>query len=463
VDAVPRANAEQTHVDVDFRIQEGPRVFVDHVLIVGNVRTRAETIARELQVKAGDPYNLSAIIESQRRLVALGLFRRARITELRHGNETTRDLLVTIEEAPPMTIGYGVGAEGKRLADTRSATGAAVERFDIAPRALFEIGRRNLFGKNRSASLFTSVSRSVVYSLTEYRAVATFREPRLFDSAADAFINGTFEQQHRSTFDFARRSFSANVERRFSGPYRLTGTYQLQRTHVFNSKVDDAELPLIDRTFPQFLLSSFSGSVIRDTRDDALDTHDGAYASANAQLAGQAIGSEVGFVKSFVTAQVFRTVPHLRRVVVAGSARVGMARAFSTEGQLPASERFFAGGDTTVRGFALDQLGVRHSPSRPGDTVDANGFAIGGNGLTIFNAELRVPVTGGIGVVGFLDTGNVFARVADVDLSELRSAVGGGLRYKSPVGPLRFDIGLKIGRQPGESRAAWFVSFGQAF
>jgi outer membrane protein insertion porin family len=470
VDAVPQFSADQTRAAVTYRVQEGPRIFVDHVLIVGNVRTRTETIARELQIKEGDPYSLAAITESQRRLAALGLFRRARISEIRHGRATTRDLLVSVEEAPPTTIGYGFGAEGRRLA--ASTESGATERVDIAPRALFEIGRRNLFGRNRSANLFTSVSRSIVSNLTEYRAVATFREPRLLDTAADAFVNGTLEQQHRSTFDFARRSFSANVERRFPGPYRVTGTYQLQRTHVFNLKIDDPNLPLIDRTFPQFLLSSFSGSLIRDTRDDPLDTHDGTYASANSQLAANAIGSEVGFLKSFFTAQLFRTLPRTRRIVFAGSARLGTATGFTTatgltgstsRGELPASERFFAGGDTTVRGFALDQLGVRHSPAEPGDTVDENGFAIGGNGLVIFNAELRVPVTTALGVVGFVDTGNVFARVADVNLGELRSAVGGGFRYKSPVGPLRFDLGFKVNPQTGESRAAWFVSFGQAF
>jgi outer membrane protein assembly complex protein YaeT len=463
VDATPRLSADGTTATVAFRIQEGARVFVDHVLIVGNVRTKAETIERELQVKAGDPYNLGAITESQRRLVALGLFRRVRISELRHGNETTRDLLISVEEAPPTTIGYGVGAEGRRIADTRDASGAAAERFDIAPRALFEVGRRNLFGKNRSANLFTSVSRSVVSSLIEYRAVATFREPRLFDTAADAFLNGTFEQQHRSTFDFARRSLSASLERRLSGPYRVTGTYQLQRTRVFHSNISDNDLPLIDRTFPQFRLSSFAGAMILDTRDDALDTHHGEYASASLQVAARAIGSEVGFSKSYLTAQIFRLVPHSRQVVFAGSARMGIASGFSNEGQLPASERFFAGGDTTVRGFAIDQLGIRHTPSQAGDTIDENGFAIGGNGLAIFNAELRLPVTGGIGVVGFVDTGNVFARAADISLGELRTAVGAGLRYKSPVGPLRFDIGAKINRQPGESRTEWFVSFGQAF
>jgi outer membrane protein insertion porin family len=88
---------------------------------------------------------------------------------------------------------------------------------------------------------------------------------------------------------------------------------------------------------------------------------------------------------------------------------------------------------------------------------------IGGNGLVIFNAELRAPVAGGLGVVGFLDTGNVFARTTDLDLKELRSALGGGIRYKSPFGPIRLDVGFKVNRQPGEGLTAWFVSFGQAF
>src|SRR5262249_46472820 len=138
VEAVPQFSSDQIRALVTFRIQEGSQVFVDHVLIVGNVRTKAETIERELQFKAGDPYSLAAITESQRRLASLGLFRRARISELRHGSETTRDLLVSIEEAPPTTIAYGVGADVRRIADSRSESGAATERFDVAPRAVFE-------------------------------------------------------------------------------------------------------------------------------------------------------------------------------------------------------------------------------------------------------------------------------------------------------------------------------------
>jgi outer membrane protein insertion porin family len=475
VEIVPEFTADQRGAAITYRVQPGARIYVDHVLIVGNIRTKPETIERELQFKTGAPYSLSAINDSQRRLASLGLFRRVRISELRHGSETERDLLVSVEEAPPTTIGYGFGAEGRRIAET-NPNGTTTERFDVAPRASFEIGRRNLFGKNRSVNLFTSISRSFI-SITEYRVVATLREPRLFDTAADGFINGTLEQQHRSTFDFARKSLSANVERRFPGPYRITGSYQLQRTNVFNLTIDktDPNFPLIDRAFPNFRLSSFSGSLIRDTRDDALETHDGTYVSANGQLAAQAIGSEVGFIKSFFTAQLFKSVPHTRGFVFAGSARLGLATGFTdvqlvapdasatTQGELPASERFFAGGDSTVRGFALDQLGVRHFPPQPGDTIDQDGVAIGGNGLVIFNAELRVPVAGGLGVVGFLDTGNVYARVSDIDLAEVRSAIGGGIRYRSPVGPLRIDVGMKLNRLPGESRGAWFISFGQAF
>lgn len=472
VEALAQFNSDQTLAAVTYRIVEGPRVFVDHVLIVGNVKTRTETIERELQIKPGDPFSLSAITDSQRRLAALGLFRRARISEVGHGSETTRDLLVTIEEAPPTTIGYGAGVEGHRSVVGSDENGAARERFDIAPRALFEVSRRNLFGRNRSASLFTSVSRSVRYSLTEYRAVATFREPRLLDTAADAFITGTLEQQHRSSFDFARRSLSANAQRRFTGPYSAIGTYQLQRTRVFNQQVS-GDLNLIDRAFPQFLLSSFAGTLIRDSRDDQVDAKSGTFFSGTAQLASEALGSEFGFIKSSVTGQLFRRLPHTNQMVFAGNARLGLARGFTTvvdpasgverTGQLPASERFFAGGDTTQRGFAIDQLGVRHTPAEPNDTINEEGFATGGNALVLFNGELRAPVTSSIGVVGFVDTGNVFARAANIAFTEFRTAVGGGIRYKSPVGPLRFDIGVNVNNRPGDKRTAWFVNFGQAF
>jgi outer membrane protein insertion porin family len=495
VESRPRIAADGTSAEVEFTVEEGPRVFVEHVLIVGNERTRTETIERELQFKAGDPLGLAAISESQRRLAALGLFRRAHITELGHGEESRRDVLVTVEEAPVMTIGYGGGLQARQRPRRTASDGVATEELEFAPRAFFEIGRRNLFGKNRSINLFTRISLrqrdssdpdidGTGINFNEYRVLGTFREPRVLGTAADAFLTGTFEQQSRASFNFARRAFSAEVGRRLTPTVSVSGNYQIQRTELFDERVDPEDRLLVDRLFPQLLLSSFSLSAIRDTRDDPLDPTRGHYTSANGQIAARRIGSEVGFAKSFLTAQMFRIVPGTTRVIFAGNARLGTAVGFRREvrltdqdndpvfdsiGQpvltqvsdLPASERFFAGGDTTVRGFILDRLGTP-------ETIDKDGFPLGGNALVIFNAELRAPVRGGLGVVGFLDTGNVFSRTSKIDLGELRSAIGFGIRYKSPVGPIRFDLGFKLHRREiaagvREGLTAVHISLGQAF
>jgi outer membrane translocation and assembly module TamA len=128
---------------------------------------------------------------------------------------------------------------------------------------------------------------------------------------------------------------------------------------------------------------------------------------------------------------------------------------------LPASERFFAGGDSTVRGFSLDRLGTD-------PTISPTGFPTGGNGLIVLNAELRATIVGGFGAVAFLDAGNVFLRVTDLDLGQLRAAAGFGIRYQSPVGPIRIDMGFKLDRRelsPGrlERPNVLHISLGQAF
>ena len=129
---------------------------------------------------------------------------------------------------------------------------------------------------------------------------------------------------------------------------------------------------------------------------------------------------------------------------------------------LPASERFFAGGDTSVRGYALDRLGI------PLQTIDANGFPTGGHAVLVLNAELRVPVFGGLGAVGFMDAGQVFNRVSDFDFGEIKPTAGLGLRYLSPIGPIRVDLGLQVGSRTlpnGEQErlTELHISLGQAF
>jgi outer membrane protein insertion porin family len=468
VEATPVASADGRRADIVFGVREGPQILVEHVLIVGNERTRAATIAREVQIQAGDPLGRDEVVETQRRLTALGLFRRTRISQVTHGDESRRDLLITVEEGPPTTVGYGGGFElGQRIHETG---GVAVEELEFAPRAFFEITRRNLFGKNRSVNLFARVSlrpqdEAAGYGFSEYRLLGTFREPRVFNTAADAFLTAVSEQQRRSSFNFARRGFNAEVGRRVTSAVSISGSYQVQWTEIFDNKIQDPnEQAIIDRVYPQILLSSFSGSASIDSRNDQLNPTAGRYLSASGQVASERIGSEVGFVKTYFTGQLFRTVPGSRRIVAAGSARLGMAAGSIQDGQqleLPASERFFAGGDTTVRGFVLDQLGTP-------EVIDANGFPLGGNALVILNAELRVPLVRSFGVVGFFDTGNVFKRTTDIDLGQLRSSTGFGIRFQSPIGPIRIDWGFKVNRKeiaPGrrEPASAWHISLGQAF
>ncbi len=154
----PGISADGRSADVIFTVREGPAHLGRSCAHRGNQRTRTATIERELQFKAGEPLGLEQVNESQRRLAALGLFRRVRITELAHGDETKRDVLVSVEEAPATTVGFGGGVEAGELLLTDEQTKTASQHLEVAPRAFFEVGRRNLFGKNRSVNLFTRVS-----------------------------------------------------------------------------------------------------------------------------------------------------------------------------------------------------------------------------------------------------------------------------------------------------------------
>jgi outer membrane protein insertion porin family len=302
----------------------------------------------------------------------------------------------------------------------------------------------------------------------EYRVVASFREPRVFDSRADLLVTGIVDQALRSSFSFRRRQARAEAGLRIKQRYGLAGRYSFEHTELFDENFTEADNPfLIDRLFPQVRLSKFSVSVFRDTRNDVLDPERGTFLSADNDVAARAVGSEVGFAKTFFEALRFYRLPGERRTVLALAGRIGLAHGFPRTvndvvfENLPASERFFAGGDTTVRGFSLDRLGTE-------ETITTSGFPTGGNGVVILNAEMRVNVWRAVGLVGFLDVGNVYPRVGDIDLTDLRPAAGFGVRYRSPVGPIRIDLGFNLDRRelvPGtlERRSVLHVSLGQAF
>jgi outer membrane protein assembly complex protein YaeT len=479
---------DETQADIRYTIVEGPQFIVDHIIVIGNTRTSLETINDELTFREGGPAGYTALIESRARLAALGLFRRVDIEEIQHTGEARRDVLVRIEEGDPTTFDFSGGLE-LSVRGRRGDDDVIEDRIELVPRGAIGIGRRNLWGKNRSVNLFTRVALKSTDRLVdeggvpleetetnrgfnEFRVVGTFREPRLFSTRAELLITGIVEQAVRTSFNFARRIVRAEIGWPVTPAISVAGRYSFERNKRFDEVLRPGENPiLIDQHFPQVRISKFAGSFIRETRDDLLDASRGVSLIADVDLAARAIGSQVGFARTFVQASTYKQLPTTRRIVAAFSGRIGVARGFKRpapdgSGQevddLPASERFFTGGDSSVRGFSLDRVATE-------DTITATGFPLGGHGVVVVNAELRVTVRGAIQAVGFFDAGGIYRRASDIDLTELRPSLGFGFRYViRRFGPVRVDYGFNLDRRelvPGtpERGSVLHVSLGQAF
>ena len=494
VEAAPKLSADGSTVDLTFHIVEGPQTVVDHILVVGNVRTDPEIILREVQFKTGEPLGLSDLIATRSRIAGLGLFRRVQIAEIPHAGSDNRDVLITVEESPSTTLGFGGGLEVSRRLQRSETTGAAEQQIEFAPRGFFEIGRRNVGGRNRSVNLYTRLALRPepnsasgdggLFGFEEYRVIGTYREPRSLGLRGDIIITGAIEQGVRSSFNFARKGITAELihtlDRRRN--IRANTRYTLGTTKTFDvsfdTNLDEGDRAAIERIFPQVRLSAFSGAISRDSRDDVVDPTNGWFVSGEGTVAARALGGQVGFLKSYVQGLLFRRLPVKPRIVVAARVALGLADGFprlveavDDDGQpiegvsvtvedLPASERFFAGGDSTIRGFPLDSVGAAK-------TITPSGFPRGGNAVILLNGELRFPVMGDFGAVVFVDGGNVFERATQLDLGNLRGSVGLGARYRSPIGPIRLDIGFKLDRRkngvPPEGLTGIHFSIGHAF
>lgn len=479
-----RLNDDRTRaaIQVDV-VTEGPLTVLDHVIIAGNRRVSEETIRAVVGLKPGDPLGMNARQALQQRLSAMGFFRRVQITEAPHtGGETGTDLIITVDESPTTTVTYGGGLEAglrARSVFTDSGDLSTVDKFEVAPRASFEISRNNLWGKNRSVSLNAGVSLRPIDApdepsrdgkccgFSEYRLDGSFRERTLFGWNANGLASVAFEQAIRNSFTFSRQNGSLQMLRilpRLPGRSSFIAGYSLERVRLYNVRIDSRDQLLVDRLFPQVRLSLLSSSVSVDTRNDQLSPSDGALGSVDANLAMRSIGSQVGFAKMFVQGFAYRRWPDAPRMVLAGGVRLGLVRGFSQtiDGQdvelVPASQRFFAGGSTTVRGYQQDRLGTPQ-------LLDGNGLSVGGNGLLILNAEIRTAITREIGIATFVDAGNVFPRVSDMHFGDMRTSLGAGIRYRSPLGPLRVDIGWKLGalRSTDSRRWEFHFSIGEAF
>lgn len=463
IDAEP--NAAGTEVTLRVKALEGPRVVVGEITVVGNERYSRESILREITLRPGEPYSEEARLESRRRLYNLQGFRTVNVeAQPRLPGEAETRIVISLVESGSMTFGFGPGIEVESRA-RKVDVDRFEDRLEVSPRASVDIGRRNLGGRNRSVNFFGRVSLKPRtsddpeldgrgYGFNEYRVNATFQERYAFRTNADILFGVTSEQAIRSTYSFTRRGANADLVRPLPNAMSLSARYSFEVTSRFDEQLTEDELSDVDRIFPQVRLSYLSAVLLRDRRDNQVAPSRGSLFTGGFDFGPRWLGSEVGFIKTRVEGSYYRPLGDSRRVILATRAIAGLGYGFEREvtqedgtvtivKDLPKSQRFFAGGSNTVRGFQLDRLGVR-------EILTDSGLSDGGNAMLVLNGELRIasgrPFGRALTTVGFLDAGNVFDRVSEFNLSRIRGALGFGFRYDSPFGPLRLDVGFKLNR-----------------
>jgi outer membrane protein assembly factor BamA len=188
-----------------------------------------------------------------------------------------------------------------------------------------------------------------------------------------------------------------------------------------------------------------------DRRDEPLDPKRGSFHRISLETASRVLGSEAEFLKGQLETAWFLNWPP--PTVLALGGRLGLAEPYGGTSALPIQDRFFAGGATTVRGFREDRLGP----------LDAQGNPIGGNARAIVNVEWRFPIWRWLWGAVFFDTGAVTPEIADLRLDAFKTGTGAGLRLKTPVGPIRLDVGYALQSIPGESRTHFYITVGDPF
>ena len=256
-------------------------------------------------------------------------------------------------------------------------------------------------------------------------------------------------------FNVDRRGVSFQQERELAGSYVWTYGYRWERARKFD--------PLAGVRGDWTTVSPLTSTFTRETRDEVLDATHGSFSAQSVSYSPTWLGSDAGYLKYY--GQYFHYWPLQReklkrftneilrpRLVYATGIRVGLAAGFGG-GRPPETERFYAGGSTTLRGFEQNAVGP----------IGADGIPTGGEALFILNNEIRFPLVSIVDGVGFVDIGNVFDRWRDFNLSNLRHAGGIGVRVRTPWFLVRGDYGVVFDPRPGESRSRFYFSIGQAF
>jgi len=380
-------------------------------------------------------------------------------------------VVVLVEEAKRYTLAYGGGFEVQRLASTSNPAGSEVQ---AAVRGILEISKLNVTGRGDSLSLKLRGSTIEDRALLGYNHPNTFSDPHLNLQV----LAYTEKSQDINTFTETRYEGSVELSDQVKPRTSLLYHYAFRKVLVsnLNTTIPPEEIPLFNAPT---LVSQFGAGWVRDARDNPADATKGNFNSADFSIAATGIGSSASFMRFYYQNSTY--YPIKRRFSFARSIRFGILEPYGDTVSLtfpaqtgtplptviPLPERFFSGGGTSLRGFALNQAGPRDS---------ITGFPVGGQALLVLNQEFRFPmrlpyIGSALSGALFYDGGNVYSRLSRItfrpyspkpifnpanpmqcefnctnELNYFSHTVGLGFRYGTPVGPIRVDLGYQINR-----------------
>lgn len=419
-DVVARVEREAgAAVTLVYEITEGTPVTIQDIFVTGNRVTSNRVIRRELRVEKGQPADYANIQASKRGLERLGIFSEISLDEVQTG-PSQEVVVVTVREGEQNYTGVGLGFESRD-----PITGPVVNWLDFRPRGTAEYIRSNIFGLGAQVGVLGQ------FSTIERRAVLSWNQPYLLGIAMPTTVLGWAEREARTGFTFDRVGVSLSAAKPLRKARLLLGSLSLTRTSIV-LPVDLSQLPPgIDRQFLPYSAALASVSMSWERRDDTLNPTRGWFASAVAEIGVPVFGTQSNYQKIFLKYQYFR--PLLSTLNLGLTGRVGLGNGLS---HLP--ERFFAGGSNTFRGEEFELLG-------PIDPTTLKPY--GGEAVTLVNTELTwavFPAWKEFRLASFFDLGNVDESLRKFRPFDLKGALGAGLRYRTPLGPVRVEIAWKL-------------------
>ena len=422
-----KVNPDSRTIDITVDVKKNEPVYIERIDLAGNLRTRDKVIRREVEVGEGDLYSASELKRSRDNLRRLGYFEDVRISETRGSAPDKIKLNVSVKERPTGSISLGFGYSSvDKLIGTAS------------------VSQSNFMGTGLKLDLSGTVSASS----SRYDLGVT--EPWLFDKPISAGFDLYNTEKEYPDFDIRKKGFDIRLGFPITKRYtRGNITYKLE--DVFISNVDPLASTFIKEQEGTNTESSIRVQIRRDTRNDAFFPSEGSVLSAFTEVAGGPLGGTSYFVKYEGEAVKFFQLPWDTVLSLHGTA--GYVHGYEGR-EAPIYERYFLGGINSIRGFETRAVG-------PKDL--ATGDLIGGNTMFVANAEYLFPLFPEQNIRGlvFFDLGNAYK--GRIDFSDVRTSAGTGIRWFSPLGPLRLELGFNLDPQTGESSSQWDFAIGTVF